>query len=234
MGDLGAISLWIALALAAYSAVGSIAGKMRGSPALIESGQADLMLISWLGIDFLNQGERAYRLLGCELTYSGGLPRSGDTLRYDIHVDGHANHGDVRLFFFHYDCRVNGEPRLSVREGQAGFFTTGELDESMGILWTPEEGERTDAPRLDPPRVDRAPTTLDRSRLEALAAGDAYGCFGPGFERAQTHTRTANCPRTSSTREARPAATPAPSAMTFFKAPPNSTPITSLPVYTRK
>jgi cytochrome c-type biogenesis protein CcmF len=40
MGDLGAISLWIALALAAYSAVGSIAGKMRGSPALIESGQS--------------------------------------------------------------------------------------------------------------------------------------------------------------------------------------------------
>ena len=28
----------------------------------------------------------------------------GDTLVYDIHVDGHANQGDVRLFFFHYDC----------------------------------------------------------------------------------------------------------------------------------
>jgi acyl transferase domain-containing protein len=31
----------------------------------IESGQADLLLISWLGIDFHNKGERAYRLLGC-------------------------------------------------------------------------------------------------------------------------------------------------------------------------
>ena len=40
MGDLGAISLWIGLALAAYSAVGSVAGKLRGSVALVDSGQA--------------------------------------------------------------------------------------------------------------------------------------------------------------------------------------------------
>jgi hypothetical protein len=38
------------------------------------------------------------------------LPREpgavGSTLRYEIHVDGHAEHGGVRLFFFHYDCYV--------------------------------------------------------------------------------------------------------------------------------
>ena len=37
MGDLGAISLWLALALAAYAAIGSVAGKLRGAPALVES-----------------------------------------------------------------------------------------------------------------------------------------------------------------------------------------------------
>jgi 3-oxoacyl-(acyl-carrier-protein) synthase/3-hydroxymyristoyl/3-hydroxydecanoyl-(acyl carrier protein) dehydratase len=157
---------------------------------MIESGQADLLLISWLGIDFLNKGERAYRLLGCELTYHGGLPRPGDTLSYDIHVDGHAAHGDVRLFFFHYDCRVDGASRLSVREGQAGFFTVGELADSMGILWSPEEGEHTDTPRLDPPPVARAPASLGRAQLEAFAAGETFACFGEGFERAQTHTRS--------------------------------------------
>jgi hypothetical protein len=71
---------------------------------MIESGQADLFLISYLGVDFHNRGERAYRLLGCELTYHGSLPKPGETLRYEIDVDGHANQGDVRLFFFHYDC----------------------------------------------------------------------------------------------------------------------------------
>ena len=40
MGDLGAISLWLALALAAYSSVGSVTGKLRGSAVLVESAQA--------------------------------------------------------------------------------------------------------------------------------------------------------------------------------------------------
>ena len=56
----------------------------------IESGQADLLLISWLGIDFHNKGDRAYRLLGCELVFHGELPQPGDTLQYEIKVDGHA------------------------------------------------------------------------------------------------------------------------------------------------
>ena len=40
MADLGAISLWIALALTAYSTIGSVAGKLRLSPALVESAQS--------------------------------------------------------------------------------------------------------------------------------------------------------------------------------------------------
>ncbi|MQG34718.1 MAG: heme lyase CcmF/NrfE family subunit [SAR202 cluster bacterium] len=40
MADLGAISLWIALALTAYSTIGSVAGKLRSSPALMESAQS--------------------------------------------------------------------------------------------------------------------------------------------------------------------------------------------------
>ena len=43
---------------------------------MIESGQADLFLISYLGIDFLNRGARAYRLLGCELTYHRSSSKS--------------------------------------------------------------------------------------------------------------------------------------------------------------
>jgi hypothetical protein len=89
---------------------------------MIESGQADLFLISYLGVDFLNRGERAYRLLGCELTYHGSLPKPGETLVYEIDVDGHANQGDVRLFFFHYDCvlRDAAGPRASGAQRASG------------------------------------------------------------------------------------------------------------------
>ncbi len=157
---------------------------------LIEAGQADLMLISYLGVDLLNRGERVYRLLGCELTYHGDLPRAGETIAFDIHLDGHAAQGDVRLMFFHYDCLKGGRPQLTVRKGQAGFFTDAELAASAGCLWRPEEQAIVESPRLDPPAVACTRSRFERADLEALARGDAFGCFGPGFELAQTHTQS--------------------------------------------
>ncbi len=146
---------------------------------MIESGQADLLLISYLGVDFLNKGERAYRLLACDLTYSGGLPRAGDVLHYEISIDGHANHGDVRLFFFHYNCTVNGGLRLQVRGGQAGFFTAKELEESKGVLWDPPTA----------PSLDQA-CFVGPKELDLLCQGRIAEVFGAGFERAYTHTRS--------------------------------------------
>ncbi len=159
---------------------------------MVESGQSDLLLISWLGADFLNRGERVYRLLGCELSYRGGLPRPGDTLVYDIHVDGHAKAGDTRLFFFHYDCRIDGEVRLSVRNGQAGFFTDDELDGSGGVLWSPEDSlaELDPAARVDPPKVRCTRKSFSAAQVRALSEGRVVDCFGSGFERARSHTRT--------------------------------------------
>jgi len=159
---------------------------------LVEAGQADLLLISWLGIDFLNRGERVYRLLGCDLVAHGELPRVGDTLTYEIHVDGHAQQGDVRLFFFHYDCWVNGELRVTVRNGQAGFFTDQELADSAGILWQPDEAEPTPAAtaRLATPSVHPSKDRFTVAEIDAFAAGDPLACFGPGFERTAAHTLT--------------------------------------------
>ena len=164
-------------------------GRMPGG-VMVEAGQADLMLISYLGVDAINRGERVYRLLGCELTYHGELPRAGETITFDIHLDGHAAQGDVRLMFFHYDC-VNGDRRqLTVRNGQAGFFTDAELAGSAGCLWTPEGQEIVATPRLDPPRAMSRCTSFDRAALEAFANGDTHACFGAGFELARTHTRS--------------------------------------------
>ncbi|MEO6651915.1 MAG: beta-ketoacyl synthase N-terminal-like domain-containing protein [Ilumatobacteraceae bacterium] len=159
---------------------------------MIESGQADLMLISWMGIDLLNQGRRSYRLLGCTLTYHGDLPSVGETLEYEIRITGHAEHGDIRLFFFEYDCVVAGRPRLTVRDAQAGFFTRAELDDAQGVLWTPEVGRaalRDDA-RVDPPVVVGTKASFTRDEVTAFSEGRVLECFGRGFEWAETHTRT--------------------------------------------
>lgn len=161
---------------------------------VIESGQADLLLISWLGADFLNKGDRAYRLLGCDLTFHGDLPAPGETLTYDIHVDGHAKTGDVRLFFFHYDCYVGDRLLISVRNGQAGFFTKEELATSGGVLWDAAEDEPDPDARLDlMPQISRK-SSFTADEVKAWVRGDAFGCFGEGFEMASTHTRTPNTP----------------------------------------
>ena len=158
---------------------------------LIESGQADLLLISWLGIDLTNRGERIYRLLGCELTFAGGLPSVGETLHYSIAIDSHARHGDVGLFFFHYDCTVDGALRLRVREGQAGFFTDAELADSAGILWNPAEDLPDMTAPLAAPRAGVAVrSSYSEAAVTAFASGDLVGAFGETFKRGASHTRT--------------------------------------------
>jgi PfaB family protein len=161
---------------------------------VVEAGQADLLLISWLGIDRLNRGERVYRLLGCDLTLYGELPRPGDTLSYEIHVDSHAQQGDVRLFFFHYDCRVNGELRMKVRNGQAGFFTDAELAASGGVLYAPEDVTPTPDARRAAPVVATSKSALSAAAIEAFTEGRITDCFGTGFHRAESHTRTPTIP----------------------------------------
>ncbi|MFE9673922.1 beta-ketoacyl synthase N-terminal-like domain-containing protein [Streptomyces sp. NPDC006259] len=157
---------------------------------VIEAGQADLLLISWLGIDLLNRGERAYRLLGCELTHHGSRPRAGETLRYEIHIDRHAEHGGVRLFFFHYDCYADGELRLSVRDGQAGFFTKAELDHSDGVRWDPADRPPAGDLPLDPPAVRCTRSSFTAEQVLAFAGGRPADCFGAGWDITRSHVRS--------------------------------------------
>lgn len=157
---------------------------------MIEAGQADLLLISWLGLDVHNKGERVYRLLGCELTFYHQLPKPGDTLRFDIHVDGHAIQGKIRLFFFHYDCHINQQLRMKVRHGQAGFFTYEELANSRGVLWDAATEAYDHSLPTEAPVVSYLHSHFSVAQMNAYAQGDLYNCFGQGFEYLQTHTRT--------------------------------------------
>jgi 3-hydroxymyristoyl/3-hydroxydecanoyl-(acyl carrier protein) dehydratase len=124
----------------------------------------------------------------------GELPKGGDTLRYEIHIDGHAKTGATRLFFFHYDCYVGDRLMTSVRNGQAGFFSNEELSQSDGVLWDAADDAPPDGARRDePPRVTQK-RSFDRADLDAFTGGNSYACFGTGFEMAAAHTRTPATP----------------------------------------
>nr|WP_273184821.1 beta-ketoacyl synthase N-terminal-like domain-containing protein [Hyphomonas adhaerens] len=170
-------------------------GRIRPGP-LIECGQADLTLIGWMGADLRNRDERVYRLLGCEITFhEGGLPSSDDTLKFQIEITGHAELGGVRMFFFQYDCRTEDRLAFSVRNGQAGFFTDEELANSKGVIW---DAAKNAPPTPDP--VDFEPQRVSSKRrfseedVNAFRKGDAFACFGDGFELCAAHSNPPHIP----------------------------------------
>lgn len=162
--------------------------------AILEAGQGDLLLISWLGAAGSSQGSRIWRRLGCDVVFHGPPPVPGETLRYDIRAAG----GENGLFSYSCECwaQRGGDERklLSVRDGRAGFLTEAEIPASGGEPWEGfAAGPISDTPCVPPPRAS-AKRAFERADLDLLAAGDAFGCFGAGFERAAPHQRTPSFP----------------------------------------
>ncbi|WP_019855700.1 type I polyketide synthase [Actinopolyspora mortivallis] len=150
----------------------------------IEAGQCDLLLISYLGIDFHNRGERVYRLLDSRLVFHGPLPRAGQTLRYRINIDRFVWNDDALLFFFNYRCYADGELILELLDACAGFFTRTELDNSLGVV-SGESDRRRRAeftPTWFKPLARTERTGLSGADLRLLAEGRRGEVFGPEWE----------------------------------------------------
>ncbi|MGQ4599721.1 beta-ketoacyl synthase N-terminal-like domain-containing protein [Nocardia sp. R6R-6] len=155
-----------------------------------EAGQASLLLLSWLGADHLARGARVYRLLGCEVTLHGQLPGPGETLRYEIHIDGQETFGDIPLFTFHSHCFVGDELRLTITRGQAGLFTDAELAGGRGLSWRPEDDVPQSEGTVDPPATPQGRRSFNGAQVAAFAAGAPADCFGSGWELTRSHIRT--------------------------------------------
>lgn len=149
----------------------------------VEAGQADLFLCSYLGIDLAVQGRRAYRLLDAMVTFHRHLPRPGEVMRYDIHIDRFVRQGETYLFFFRFDGTVDGEPVLSMRDGCAGFFTAAEITQSGGLVLAPEDTAPAKGRSPDDwrPPVRMVKRSFDDRAVAALRAGDLETCFGDDF-----------------------------------------------------
>jgi acyl transferase domain-containing protein/3-hydroxymyristoyl/3-hydroxydecanoyl-(acyl carrier protein) dehydratase len=150
----------------------------------VESGQCDLLLISYIGIDFMAKGVRVYRLLDCQLTFLEDMAFGGETLRYEIHIDSYAKNGEQLLFFFHYDCYVGGRKVLIMRGGCAGFFTDGELDEGKGVILNDKDRAELANARKGQftPLIPNQRSQYEFEDMMRLVAGDVAGCFGPAYD----------------------------------------------------
>jgi acyl transferase domain-containing protein/3-hydroxymyristoyl/3-hydroxydecanoyl-(acyl carrier protein) dehydratase len=155
----------------------------------VESGQADLFLAGYLGIDLHTRGLAVYRLLDAAVTFHRGLPGPGAVLHYDIHIDDFFRQGDTYLFRFRFEGTVNGEPLLTMTNGCAGFFTAAALAGGKGVVQTeldrrPMRGVEPDDEAELPPM---AVASYSERQLTALRHGDLAGCFGPLFARLGLH-----------------------------------------------
>ncbi|TXI83637.1 MAG: type I polyketide synthase, partial [Cupriavidus sp.] len=149
----------------------------------VESGQADLFLSGWLGIDLETKGLASYRLLDAVVTFHDALPQPGQIIHYDIKVLNFFRQGSTYLFRFEFDATVDDKPLLTMREGCAGFFTQAELASGKGIIHTaldkrPRPGIRPED-WSDP--VPMAVESYSDDQLLALRHGNLAACFGPAF-----------------------------------------------------
>ncbi|MFO0952257.1 MAG: hypothetical protein U0835_14125 [Isosphaeraceae bacterium] len=152
----------------------------------IESGQADLFLSGWLGIDFITRGEAVYRLLDATIMFHRGLPVAGEVIRYDIRISKFFRQGDTHLFRFKFDGTIDGQPVMTMRD-QRGVFSAGELaagkgscggsldmrpipgkrPAATGAKWCRWQSNRTTTAEVDPPpRGLRPPGRRSRARAE--------------------------------------------------------------------
>ncbi|KQV19129.1 MULTISPECIES: type I polyketide synthase [unclassified Kitasatospora] len=147
----------------------------------IEAGQCDLLLISYLGIDFRNKGQRVYRLLDSTLVFHGDLPKAGQTLRYDISINRFVTQGETTLFFFSYLCYADGELILELKDASAGFFSQAELDTPLGVVTTAKQKAARAALTKGSfkPLADTDRNHLTAEHLELLAQGRPGEVFGP-------------------------------------------------------
>ena len=149
----------------------------------VESGQADLMLSGYLGIDFITKGLAMYRLLDAVVTFHDHLPQPGQVIVYDIKILGFFRQDETYLFRFAFDATVNGKPLMTMRDGCAGFFTPEHLAAGQGIVRTTNELKKQLGKRPADWRelVPMANQTVSVPALDALRQGDFAAAFGPAF-----------------------------------------------------
>jgi PfaB family protein len=152
----------------------------------VESGQADLFLSGYLGIDLETRGLAVYRLLDAVVSFHRGLPQVGETIVYDIHIDKFVKQGESWLFHFWFDGTVNGEPLITMRNGVAGFFTEEALAAGKGIVQTALDRKSMPGKRPADWRdlVPQRRCELTAAQVESLRSGDLVAAFGQEFAAA--------------------------------------------------
>lgn len=149
----------------------------------VEASHGSILLISYIGIDFENQGRYAYRVLDGTSTFLSELPRVGETFRCLTRIDSFIKNNKTLLYFFTCDYWVGDRKFLELKAG-AGFFLDEQLKKAQGVSLTKKEQEarsKIQKQRFEP-LLHCQKTTFTARDLHDLHLGKIARCFGENYE----------------------------------------------------
>ncbi|MCB0208343.1 MAG: PfaB family protein [Anaerolineae bacterium] len=163
-----------------YNTWHTIDGQLLSTVA-IEASHANMLLISYLGIDFENKGQRVYRALDGYITFLDELPRAGQTLRCVVKITSFVKSGDILIFFYDYDCFVDNKKLLKMKGG-AGFFSDKDLSKAKGMsVGQSKLNKKTIEKHYFEPPKRCTKTTFHHTDLLHLGNGHIADCFGSHY-----------------------------------------------------
>jgi 3-hydroxymyristoyl/3-hydroxydecanoyl-(acyl carrier protein) dehydratase len=161
----------------------------------VEASQGNIVLISYLGIDFEIKGARSFRALDGTLQFLRPTPRAGETFRCEVHIHSFTRGGGTLLYFYTCDYFVGDRKFLELKAG-AGFFTEKELQKAPGVTLTKQElanrskiQKQEFTPLLSCPKV-----TFNEQDLLHLSNGNLTDCFGSDYGSSQNQNPSLRLP----------------------------------------
>ena len=148
-----------------------------------EAGHGLLLLLSYLGSDFENQGKRSFRLLDLTATFIDEQPEETETLRYDIRITSYVKTTDSLLIFFNAEGFVDNKIYMKLHGGCAGLFSDEELEQGQGIIVSErEEQARSKIQKKNfKPLLSCQKSSFNREDLLHLSQGNIAACFGDHY-----------------------------------------------------
>jgi PfaB family protein len=149
-----------------------------------EAGHGLLMLLSYIGTDFENQGKRSFRLLDLSATFLFEQPENVKLLRCRVKITSSVKTDDSLLIFFQGEVLIGDQVWMKFHDGCAGLFSDEELEKGQGIvLKEAEEKERNLIKKQQfIPLLTCSKSFFKKEELLNLSQGNIEACLGKIYQ----------------------------------------------------
>ncbi|MBD2203727.1 PfaB family protein [Calothrix sp. FACHB-1219] len=148
-----------------------------------EAGHGLLMLLSYLGTDFENQGKRSFRLLDLSATFLFEQPEAIKTLKCRVKITSSVKTEKSLLVFFQGEALIGDQVWMKLHDGCAGLFSDEELEQGQGIVISEsEEKQRQQIQKQQfTPLLTCSKSSFTVDDILPLTVGNLGKCFGEKY-----------------------------------------------------